>query len=91
MKKVLLFVATFVIATFTQVVAQNSFSYQAVIRDNGEVISSKEIALRISLMQGSETYYQETQKTTTNAYGNININVGEGTVISGSMDLVPWQ
>ncbi len=91
MKKVLLFVATFVIAAFTQAVAQNSFSYQAVIRDNGEVISGKEIALRISLMQGSETYYQETHKTTTNAYGNININVGEGTVISGSMDLVPWQ
>jgi len=91
MKKTFLLVAAFVIATLSQVVAQNSFSYQAVIRNNGEVISNKQVALRISLLKDNTSYYQETQTTTTNDYGNISINVGEGTVISGSFDAVPWE
>ncbi|MBO7594508.1 MAG: hypothetical protein J6T12_06010 [Salinivirgaceae bacterium] len=90
MKRIFLLGAV-LFAAVAQVAAQNSFAYQAVIRNNGEVISNKDVALRISLSENSNVYYQETQKVKTNEYGNISINVGEGTVVSGSFSSVPWE
>ena len=90
MKRIFLLAAV-LFAAVAQVAAQNSFAYQAVIRNNGEVISNKDVALRITLLESNNSYYQETQKVKTNEYGNISINVGEGTVVSGSFSSVPWE
>ena len=90
MKRIFLLAAV-LFAAVAQVAAQNSFAYQAVIRNNGEVISNKDVALRITLLENNNSYYQETQKVKTNEYGNISINVGEGTVVSGSFSSVPWE
>ena len=40
-----------VLAT-TMTMAQNGFNYQAVIRNNGEVVSNQDVTLRISIMNG---------------------------------------
>ncbi|MBO7432412.1 MAG: hypothetical protein J6U13_01535 [Salinivirgaceae bacterium] len=90
MKRIFLLAAV-LFAAVAQVAAQNSFAYQAVIRNNGEVISNKDVALRITLLENNTSYYQETQKVKTNEYGNISINVGEGAVVSGSFSSVPWE
>ena len=90
MKRIFLLAAV-LFAAVAQVAAQNSFAYQAVIRNNGEVISNKDVALRITLLENNTSYYQETQKVKTNEYGNISINVGEGVVVSGSFSSVPWE
>ena len=71
--------------------AQNSFSYQSVIRNNGEVVSDQDVALLISILNGSEVCYQEVQKVKTNAYGNISVNVGEGEPKTGSFAAIPWE
>ena len=71
--------------------AQNSFSYQSVIRNNGEVVSNQDVALLISILNGSEVCYQELQKVKTNAYGNISVNVGEGEPKTGSFAAIPWE
>ena len=72
--------------------AQDSFAYQAVIRDaKGELIISKEVNLRFSLMNGESTYYVETQKAKTNEYGNISVEIGKGTATQGAMADVPWS
>jgi hypothetical protein len=87
--KTLLAVA-FAIAASMPSMAQESFAYQAVIRNaGGELITNKDVNLKFSLMQGGKTYYVETQKAKTNQYGNINVNIGAGTVVEGSMANVP--
>ena len=87
--KTLLAVA-FAIAAAMPSMAQESFAYQAVIRNTGgELITNKDVNLKFSLMQGGKTYYVETQKAKTNQYGNINVNIGAGTVVEGSMANVP--
>ena len=89
MKKLL---SSFVIllAAFAAV-AQNSFSYQSVIRADGKVLENKSISLRLSIMLDDSICYQEQHAVTTNAYGNINVSVGEGEPLKGSFDAVPWE
>lgn len=71
--------------------AQNSFSYQAVIRDGGKVLENQPVSLRLSVMLADSVYYVEKHAATTNAYGNVSVNVGEGTQLKGSFDAVPWE
>lgn len=71
--------------------AQGSFAYQAVIRDNGELVSEKKVGLKFTLKQGGQEYYSETQQATTNKYGNISVMVGSGTKVSGDFMKVPWS
>ena len=71
--------------------AQNSFSYQSVIRNNGQVVSNQDVALLISILSGNDICYQEVQKVKTNAYGNISISVGEGEPKTGSFAAIPWE
>lgn len=85
-------VVALAITVTVQTVAQESFAYQAVIRDSeGTLITEKEVGLQFSLMQGGQTYYVETQKTKTNQYGNITVEIGKGEKKSGSFADVPWH
>jgi hypothetical protein len=93
--KSILFSILFLIADY-QSVAQSpeSMNYQAVIRDgSGNVLSSQAVGLRIKILQGSATgtsVYQETFTPTTNAYGSIAIQIGTGTVVSGTFNTIDW-
>ncbi|MBO7432752.1 MAG: tail fiber domain-containing protein [Salinivirgaceae bacterium] len=92
MKRIRIFFMTVAAMLATTVaVAQNGFNYQAVIRDNGQVISDKNVTLRFSIMNGNNVCYQETQSVKTNAYGNIAVSVGEGTVLMGAFSAIPWE
>ena len=74
--------------------APQKMSYQAVIRNaNNELLNNANVAIKISLLENSSTgnaVYVETQKTTTNANGLASIKIGEGTIQSGSFDLIDW-
>ena len=72
-------------------IAQNSFNYQAVIRDGGTVLVNKTVNLRLSVMLDDKVYYSEQQEATTNAYGNVSVSVGEGTPLTGKFEDIPWQ
>ncbi len=78
---------------FSQSVPQK-FSYQAVIRNAGNLLlDSQTVGIRIKILQGSETgteVYSETHTGNTNANGLITIEVGGGTVLSGSMASINW-
>jgi hypothetical protein len=62
--------------------------YQAVARDNaGNILSNQLISFRISILQGSSSgtsVYSETHQLTTNDFGLANLNIGNGTIVSGS-------
>lgn len=80
------------VAMVATVEAQNSFAYQAVIRNaKGELVSNQEISMQFSLVYEGQVVYCEIHKPTTNQYGNIQVNVGEGQKVSGSFAAVPWS
>ncbi|MDD3878093.1 MAG: hypothetical protein PHT69_15850 [Bacteroidales bacterium] len=74
--------------------APQSFKYQSVIRDNaGLIIANQNMAIRISIIQDSTTgliVYQESFNPTTNQFGLVNLNIGNGTVLSGSFSGINW-
>ena len=88
-----LFIAFFIIQGLAAQ-APKKMSYQAVVRnsDNSLVISTN-IGVKISVLQGTltgNTVYIETQNVTTNSNGLVSLKIGEGTIESGSFDLINW-
>ncbi len=73
----------------------HSFSYQAVVRNsNGEPLAYQLTSFRISLLLGSDVgpvSYQETHLQTTNFFGLVNLEIGNGTAVSGIMDTLSWD
>ena len=94
MKKLLF--SLFFLLTFTALMAQvpQQISYQSVIRDgNNKVIGASTVGIKISLLQGSATgsaVYVETHRKTTNANGLVSLEIGTGTVLSGSFAGINW-
>ena len=83
-------------AIMTNIFAQTpqSFKYQAVVRDGaGTVIANQIVGFQLSILQSSETgtaVYTETFTKTTNSYGLVNLNIGEGTPVSGDFTIIDW-
>uniref|UniRef100_UPI004048C571 hypothetical protein n=1 Tax=Algoriphagus sp. TaxID=1872435 RepID=UPI004048C571 len=94
MKK--LFLSLLLLLTVTVVWAQvpQQISYQSLIRDgNNVVVASSPIGIKISLLQGTATgpaVYVETHSKTTNANGLVSLEIGTGTVLSGSFASIDW-
>lgn len=93
MKKVL--ASIFVIAfslSFAQ--APKKFNYQSIARDGaGNFIPNQLVSYDILIHQtttGGAVVYEETQQATTNNYGLVNLSIGTGTVVSGSMAGINW-
>lgn len=68
--------------------------YQAVARDAlGNIMANQEVMLEISILEDSESgnpVYVETHSITTNDFGIINLNIGEGNAINGSISDLAW-
>lgn len=95
MKKYL-FLVFFFNAMAAALLAQvpEKLSYQAVIRNAANMlVSSQNVGMRISLLQGSATgtvVYSETHSGSTNAGGLLSLEIGGGTVVSGSFSGIDW-
>jgi len=91
-----LLLSTSIFLSTKQVSAQapQSFKYQAVVRDgSGEIIADQQVGLRIWILQGSTSgaaAYIETHAPTTNGFGLINLEIGNGTVVSGDFSAIDW-
>jgi uncharacterized protein (TIGR02145 family) len=85
--------AVLTVSAFSQ--SPEKMSYQAVIRDaSNNLVLSKEIGIQISILQGSTTgaaVYVETQEPTTNANGLVSLEIGNGTIKSGSFSTILWD
>ena len=77
--------------------AQNQydgFSYQAVVRNSeGIPVVNEEIDISIALLgrESTRPYYSEEHLIRTDAYGQINIIVGQGINTNGDLQAVPWE
>ena len=74
--------------------APQKMSYQAVIRNSANaLISSAPVGMKISVLKGFSTgvpVYVETQSTTTNANGLVSLQIGTGTVVTGTFAGINW-
>ncbi len=95
MKKLSLTIGIFLITAcilFAQ--APQSFKYQAIARDvEGNIISNKEISLRINLLRGSKSgklVYSEIHDVQTTDFGLILLEIGNGDNKSGDFSSIDW-
>jgi hypothetical protein len=70
------------------------FSYQTVVRNSGgQLLANQAIAVKISILQGSENgivVYAERHTPTTNANGLASLQIGGGVVLNGNMASINW-
>ncbi len=64
-----------------------NFNYQGIARNaSGAPLASQNIGLRISILDNADVpVFSEAHTTTTNAYGLYNLQIGDGTAITGTM------
>ncbi len=69
--------------------------YQAVARDNASnLIINQLVSIRISIHDataGGTVIFKETHSPTTNSLGLFTINIGQGTVVSGTFAGIDWS
>lgn len=83
MKKIIYTLSLIILSISIFAQSPQSFKYQSVIRNAaGEIIANQNIGIQLSILEGSDTgtpVYTETWNLTTNQFGLITLNVGEGT------------
>jgi len=76
------------IAGFSQ--APQRMTYQAVVRNSTDLlVQNRPVGMRVSILEGSVTgsaVYVETHATQTNQNGLLNIEIGGGTVVTGTYE-----
>lgn len=98
--KLKLFAAVAVLFSFCffsdHVAAQSPqmFNYQGVARDNaGNTLTNQSVTLRTSILADSPSgtiVYQETHGLNTNQLGIFNLQIGNGSVVSGNIQTIDW-
>ncbi|WP_319501165.1 hypothetical protein [uncultured Draconibacterium sp.] len=95
MKKIKVFLFMFLLGLGT-LLAQTpgAFNYQAVLRDaEGKIISNQDVSIQISILQQStsgEVVFQEKHSASTNEFGLIVLEIGNGIPITGTLAEINW-
>jgi len=90
MKKTITLLFTIFMVSF--IYAQQGINYKAIITNNGTVLQNQNVNVRFTILEnGTTAVYEETHATTTDANGIIILNIGEGSVISGTFNTINWS
>lgn len=94
MKKILLTVGMMLGLHLVSAQAPEKMSYQAVMRNaSGQLLASQNVGVKVSILQGSASgtvVYSERLTGVTNANGLISLEIGTGTVLSGTYATINW-
>jgi len=94
MKKLITIFAAVLITASVFAQAPQKMSYQAVIRNaSNALVISTQVGMRISILQGSPAgtaVYVETQTPSTNANGLVSLEIGTGTIVTGTFAGINW-
>lgn len=86
--KIYLIVAGLLLTASVFAQAPQKMTYQAVVRNSSNaLVKSSPVGMKVSLLQGSVTgtaVYIETHTTQTNQNGLLDIEIGGGTIVSGT-------
>jgi hypothetical protein len=95
MKRIITTVAAILLVATMWAQAPEKMSYQAVVRDaSNALVASQSIGMQISILQGSASgtaVYVETQTTTSNVNGLVSLEIGSGSVVSGTFSTIDWS
>ncbi len=84
-----------ILIMFSAELIAQSFSYQGVLRNSvGQILENQNVGIRFKILEGSSTgnsVYEETHTTTTNEYGVVNLSVGTGNLVSGTINGINWS
>ena len=94
MNKILTLISAVVLTASLLAQAPNKMSFQTVVRNNlGKLVVNKSIGVRLSILKTSSTgtaVYVETHTKTSNVNGLLTLEVGTGTVSSGTFATIDW-
>ena len=94
MNKILTFISAVVLTASLWAQAPNKMSFQTVVRNNlGKLVVNKSIGVRLSILKTSSTgtaVYVETHSKTSNVNGLLTLEVGTGTVTTGTFATIDW-
>ena len=94
MKKIYSVIAGLLLTACVWAQAPQKMSYQAVIRNSSNaLITSTSVGMQISVLQGTSTgtaVYVETQTPSTNANGLVSLEIGAGTIVTGTFAGINW-
>ena len=91
-----LFISIVYFSVHSQLYSQTpaAFKYQTVCRDaSGLILANQLLGFKLSLLQGSPngpTVFSETHSSSSNDFGVINLNVGQGNLIQGNIQNLDW-
>jgi len=95
MKGLFLFFIAFVFSLHVNGQKPESFYYQALVRnETGQLVVSKPVSFRISILAGSAAgvvVYIETQTATTNREGLVTLAIGNGADKTGNFSKIDWN
>jgi hypothetical protein len=94
MKKLLALALVLSCIQFSFAQSPQKMSYQSVIRDGaGELVVESPVGIQVSILQGSAAgaaVYVETHADTTNLNGLAALEIGTGTLITGTFAAIDW-
>ncbi|MDN3695602.1 hypothetical protein QWZ06_26910 [Chryseobacterium tructae] len=94
MKKIYTLLVALSATLFTFAQVPEAFSYQAIaFNSTGSPVANGNVSVRISILNNSvngSSMYTETHTKTTNSKGLVNLNIGQGTPVSGSFSGINW-
>lgn len=93
MKKTFSIVAGLLLTMSVFAQAPEKMSYQAVIRNTSNNLVTTTVGMKISILQATATgtaVYVETQNPTPNTNGLVSIEIGGGSVVSGTITGINW-
>ncbi len=94
MKRIFTIAAVLFMTASVWAQSPEKMSYQAVVRNASDaLVTSTAVGMQISILQGGATgtaVYVETQTPTSNANGLVSLEIGAGTVVSGSFSTIDW-
>jgi uncharacterized protein (TIGR02145 family) len=95
MKKSMMLIVSILLSLSILAQTPQSFRYQAVARDNsGNVLANQVVSFQISILSGSVSgavAYSETHVgLSTNAFGLVELEIGNGTPVSDTFSAIDW-
>lgn len=94
MKKIVLIAALALGTYMVSAQAPEKMSYQAIVRNaSGQLLTNQNVAVRVSVLQGSAAgtvVYSERVSGQTNVNGLVSLEIGSGTVLSGTFNAINW-
>ncbi len=95
MKKLFTLLITVLITVGVSSQSPDKMSYQAVVRNaSGVLVTSSPVGVKISILQTNSNgtvVYAETQTTTTNINGLVSLEIGTGSVVTGTFSMINWS